>query len=322
MKLWFARILVCAVVACASIAAKAETWPTKNVVVIASAAPGGGVDFIARILAQSLSQQLHQNFVVEDRGGAGGTIGSNQVAQAVPDGYTLLVCSNGEMTLAPYVQGHLPYDPLQDLAPVVLIASAPQVIVVNPKIPANNMKELIAYAESKGSIGYGTPGFGSSAHVGFELVSTEHKLPFFHVAYKGGGPAVADLLGGQISMAVVTLPAIAGNIKTGLVRPLAVLAPKRSPSLPDVPTLKEATGIDTRDASSWFAIMAPAKTPPEVLAKLEQATLASLTPAVRERLQQALLDVVALPGKQFHARMQEESAANRLAIERIGLKLK
>jgi tripartite-type tricarboxylate transporter receptor subunit TctC len=321
MKMWLERILFCAFATCACMAAHAENWPTKNVVIVASAAPGGGVDYIARILAQSLSQQLHQNFIVEDRGGAGGTIGSNQVAQAVPDGYTLLVCSNGEITLAPFVQGHLPYDPLKDLAPVVLIASAPQVIVVNPKVPAKNMKELIAYAQTKGGIGYGTPGFGSSAHVGFELVSTEHKLPFFHVAYKGGGPAVTDLLGGQISMAVVTLPAIAGNIKTGAVRPLAVLAPNRSPSLPDIPTLKEATDIDTRDASSWFAIMAPVKTPPEILAKLEQATLASLTPALRERFQLSLLDVVALPSREFRARMQEESAANKNAIARIGLKL-
>jgi tripartite-type tricarboxylate transporter receptor subunit TctC len=315
------RVLLCLFAACICTAAQAQTWPSKTVVLVATAAPGGGVDFVARLLAQSLLQQLGQNFVVENRGGAGGTIGSGQVSKAAPDGYTLLICSNGEMTLAPYVQRSLSYDPLQDLAPVVLIASAPQVIVVNTKVPVTNMKELIEFARSKGGIGYGTPGFGSSAHVGFELVSTEHKLPFFHVAYKGGGPAVADLLGGQISMAVVTLPAIAGNIKSGLIRPLAVLAPKRSASLPDVPTLKESIGIETRDASSWFAVMAPAKTPPEVLEAIEKATLAGLTPLIRDRLQQALLDVVALPSKEFRVRMQEEGNANKQAIERIGLKL-
>ena len=243
--MWLGRLLFCAITTCVCISAHAQNWPTKNGVLIATAAPGGGVDFVARLLAQSLSQELGQNFVVENRGGAGGTIGSGQVTKATPDGYTLLVCSNGEMTLAPFVQRNLPYDPLHDLAPVVLIASAPQVIVVNSNVPANNMKELIEFARSKGGIGYGTPGFGSSAHVGFELVTAEHKLPFFHVAYKGGAPAVADLLGGQIQMAVVTLPAIAGNIKSGLVRPIAVLAPQRSASLRDVPTLKEAQ-VSTR----------------------------------------------------------------------------
>jgi tripartite-type tricarboxylate transporter receptor subunit TctC len=278
------------------------------------------VDLVARVLAQALSEQLHQTFVVENRGGAGGSLAANQVAKATPDGYTLLICSNGEITLAPYVQEKLPYDPVHELAPVVLIASAPQIIVVHPSVPASNMRELIAYARAKGKVGYGTPGFGSSAHIGFELVRTEADLPFFHVPYKGGGPAVADLLGGQLQMAVVTLPAIASAIEGGLVRPIAVLQPERSALLPNVPTFKEDTGIDVRDASSWFAIMAPAGTLPEILKQLEMATLAGLTSEVRARLATAMLDVVALPSEKFGVRLRTESEANGKAVGRIGFK--
>jgi tripartite-type tricarboxylate transporter receptor subunit TctC len=314
-----AHLLACAFLVFIGLA-QAETWPARNVRIIASAAPGGGVDFVARILAQSLSEQLHQTFVVENRGGAGGTLAANQVAKADPDGYTLLVCSNGEITLAPYVQDKLPYDPVRELAPAVLIASAPQVIVVHPSVPATNMQELIAYARSKGKLGYGTPGFGSSAHVGFELVTTEAGLPFFHVPYKGGGPAVADLLGGQLQMAVVTIPAVGAAIEAGLVRPLAVLQPERSALLPGVPSMKDAAGIDVRDASSWFAIMAPTGTPPDVLKKLETAVIAGLTPEVRARLRKALLDVVAIQGEEFGAKLRAESVANGNAIARIGFK--
>lgn len=203
---------------------------------------------------------------------------------------------------------------------MVLVASAPQVILVHPSVPANNVQELIAYARSKGGLGYGTPGFGSSAHIGFELVRTEADLPFFHVPYKGGGPAVTDLLGGQLQMAVVTLPAIGSAIEANLVRPIAVLQPDRSALLPNVPSLKEAAGIDVRDASSWFAIMAPAGTPPEILDKLKAAILAGLTPEVRARLRKALLDVVALPEKKFGSRLRAESDANAKAIARIGFK--
>ena len=192
----------------------------------------------------------------------------------MPDGYTLLVCSNGEITLAPYVQEQLPYDPIKELAPIVLVASAPQVIVVHPSVPAKDMHELIAYGRTKGTLGYGTPGFGSSAHVGFELIRTEQNWPFFHVPYKGGGPAVSDLLGGQLQMAVVTIPAIGAAIEGGLARSIAILGPDRSPLLPTVPSLKEVMGLEMRDASSWFALMAPAGTPPDILARLEKAALA------------------------------------------------
>jgi tripartite-type tricarboxylate transporter receptor subunit TctC len=300
--------------------AAAETWPAKPVRIIASAAPGGGVDFVARVLAQALAQELNQSFVVEDRGGAGGTLATNQVAKSPADGYTLLVCSNGEITLAPYVQEQLPYDPVRELAPVVLVASAPQIIVVHPSVPAKDMNELITYARSKGALGYGTPGFGSSAHVGFELVRTKQNLPFFHVPYKGGGPAVSDLLGGQLQMAVVTIPAISAAVEEGLARAIAVLQPERSPLVPLVPSLKEALEIDMRDASSWFALMAPAGTPPEILAQLQKAAIEGLKPEVRARLRKAMLDVLAIPGQQFGNRLRAESDANAEAIRTIGFK--
>ena len=317
--MWLLRCLLVALCASISTSSFADDWPSRSVTVIATATPGGAVDIVARVIAKSLSQRFHQTFIVDNRGGAGGTIGTNVVVNSSPDGYTLLLSSNGELTAAPYVQKGLPYDPLKDLAPVVLIASSPQVVVVNPKVPANTMKELIEYARSKGGVGYGTPGFGSSAHVGFELVKAEGNLPFFHIAYKGGGPAVLDLVGGQIEMAVVTLPAISASIEAKLVRPLAVLQPTRSPLLPDVPTITEATGLATRDASTWLALLAPAKTPREILRKLEDETLASLTPEVRAVFGKAMLTTEALPSNEFRSKMTEESEQIEMAIKRAGI---
>jgi len=300
--------------------AQAEGWPTKSVRIIASAAAGGGVDLTARVLAKSLSERLQQTFYVENVGGAGGTIAANAVAKAPADGYTFLVCANAELTLAPFIRESLPYNPIQDLAPVALVAASPTVIVVNRSVPSTNMQELISYARTNGDLGYGTPGFGSIAHVTFDLVRSEKGLPFFHVPYKGGQPAAADVLSGQIKVAVVTLPPVGAFIESELVRPLAVFQPKRSPMLPKVPTLKEAIGVDVPDASSWFGIMAPAKTPPEILRKLEQAISSSNTPEVRATLGKQFLDPVFLTGSEFAKRFKEESEANEKSIKRIGFK--
>jgi tripartite-type tricarboxylate transporter receptor subunit TctC len=300
--------------------AQTETWPTKSVRIIASAAPGGGVDLTARVLAKSLSQQLQYSFFVEDLGGAGGTIASNAVAKASPDGYTLLVCANAELTLAPFIRDNLPYNPVRDLVPVALVASSPTVIVVNRSVPATTMQELISYARTIGGMGYGTPGYGSIAHVTFDLVRSEKGLPFFHVPYKGGGPAAADVLSGQIKMAVVTLPPVGAFIESGLVRPLAVLQPTRSPMLPNVPTLKEAIGVDVPDASSWFGVMAPAKTPPEILKKLVQAISAANTTDVQATLRKQYLEPVFLTEGGFEKKFKEEFEANERSIKRIGIK--
>jgi tripartite-type tricarboxylate transporter receptor subunit TctC len=277
------------------------------------------VDLVARVLAQAFSEQLHQKFVVQNRGGAGGTLATDEVAKAEPNGYTLLLCANGEITLAPFVQGKLPYDPLRDLAPIILIASSPQVIAVNSSVPASNMSELIAYARAKNEIGYGTPGAGSAAHIGFESVRNEANLPFFHVPYKGGAPAVADLGAGHIQMAVVTISALASALESRRVRPIAVLQPERSALLPNVPTFKESSRIDARDASSWFALMAPSGTPHDILTKLEIASMAALTPEVRARFGKAKLDIIALSSEPFRARLFAESAANEKAVARIGI---
>jgi tripartite-type tricarboxylate transporter receptor subunit TctC len=198
----------------------ASAQSQKPVRIIAGAAAGGGVDFLARIVAQSLSEQLKQNFVVENHSGAGGTLAANQVAKAAPDGYTLLACTNAEITLSPHVMANITYDPLQELTPVVLLASAPTVVIVHPSVPAKNMGDLIKYARSKGSIGYGTPGYGSNAHINFELVRRQRDLPVFHVPYKGGGPAVLDLLSGQLELALLNTPPTISAIRSGNLRDL------------------------------------------------------------------------------------------------------
>lgn len=311
--------LVLAVVAAGT--AAGQDYPDRPVRIVVGYAPGGGVDLLARLVAQRLGENLKQSVIVENRPGASGTIGAGLVAQAAPDGHTLLACNNAEVTLLQHVLGKLPYDPSRDLAPLVLATSAPTVLVVHPSVPAGNARELLALARARGGLPYGTPGPGSVAHIAFELLRAESAVPFTHVPYKGGAPAVADLVSGQLPVALITSPAIIGHIRAGKARPLAVLQKERSGLLPEVPTFKEATGIESSDAPSWFGFMAPARTPPEIRARLEREIRAILAePDVRAKLGGAALDVLALPADTMAARMREETSASEQAIRRVGMK--
>ena len=296
----------------------AQQYPVKPVRIVASYAAGGGVDVMARLVAQRLSQHFSQQFVVENRAGAGGAIGAEVVTRAAPDGYTLLAGGNPELTFLPHVSEKLPYDPQHDLAPLVLVANAPSVVVVNPAFQATSLKELLALAKVSDVL-YGTPGRGTPMHLSFELLNAEVGTKFSHVPYKGGGPATSDVVAGQISVAVINAPPLLPHIKAGKLRALAVMQDERSALLPGVPTFREATGIPNIDAPAWFAFLAPAGIPSDIRNRLEQAIIQAVTePEVNAKLATMGLDVAALPSARFAEIMRAESNYNARTIKRLG----
>lgn len=319
----FARLLLSVFALSLVPPAFAQNYPTKPVKIVVGYSPGGTADFVVRLLAPGLQERLKQSIVVENRPGASGTIGANLVAKATPDGYTIYFGSSTEFTLVQYVMAELPYDPLGDFSPVVIAASSPTIIVVNPSVPVDNTTALLALAKSKGGLPYGSPGPGSNANIAFDVLQADTKIPFTHVAYKGGGPAASDLVAGQLPTAVVSAVSIIAHMRAGKARALAVLQEQRSSLMPDVPTFKESTGIDIMNAATLFQFMAPAKTPNTIVSRLEDAILDVLAdPVVRERLNQATLEVLALPTSASSARLRDLSSYNENAIKRAGIRAK
>ena len=215
---------------CVAGAAGAQSYPTKPVRIIVSYAAGGGVDMMARVLAEQLGKQMGQTFVVENKPGASGTIGADAVAKSAPDGYTLLAGGNPELTFMQAVNDKLPYQPLRDLAPLMLVANVPSVLVVNAASPIRTMAQFMERARDAKGLPYGTPGRGTPMHLAFELMNQLHGTKLIHVPYKGGGPATADVVGGQIEVAVINAPPVLPQIHAGKLRALAVLQNERSPA--------------------------------------------------------------------------------------------
>ena len=280
------RILVlAATMAFAAGAAAQGAFPGRPVSMVVGFAPGGGTDTASRIIAKKLAENIGQSVSVENKPGAGGNIATDLVAKAVPDGSTILLGSVGSLTVAPHLVSKLPYDPLKDLAPITMAVVFPNVLVVHPSLGANTLADFVRLAKEKpGTINFGSSGIGGAGHLAGELFAMAAKINIVHVPYKGGGPAVADLLGGQIP-AVFATPASAGaHVKAGKIRALAVTGATRSPYLPDVPTIAES-GYPGYEATNWYAYVAPAKTPPDVLARWNQELVKVLSdPAVREQL--------------------------------------
>lgn len=264
-------------------AGAADDFPTKPITLLVSYPAGGSVDVTARILQEPLARELGQSVIVENRGGAGGSIATGVVAKAPADGYTVMLTLSSH-TINPAIYSKLPFDTETDFAPVSLVASTPQILVAHPSFPPSSMAELVSYARTKPEgIPYGSAGIGSPGHMAGELYRMKAELKLFHVAYRGGGPATLDLLGGQIPLLWVSLPAIASHIKTGKVKALAVSTLTRFPSFPDVPTVAES--IPGFNVDSWNAMFVPARTPPEVIRKIEQAVMAvTRQPAVQKAL--------------------------------------
>jgi tripartite-type tricarboxylate transporter receptor subunit TctC len=265
-------------------AARAQAYPARPVNVIIPYSPGGTTDIIGRLIAQALSTSTGKTFVVENKGGGSTTIATGQVAKSPADGYTLLA-NEMTQTIIPALFPKLPFDPIKDLAPITVFAEAPYVLVVNSSVPAKNLRELVELAKAQpGKLNYASGGAGSGPHIAGELLKSVAGIDMTHVAYKGSGPAVSDLLGGQVDVLITAAPTVSAQMGTGRMRPLAVAHIKRLSSLPNVPTAAEA-GFPEFRIANWFGLAAPKGTPPAVIAYLHAEVQKVLNkPELRERL--------------------------------------
>jgi tripartite-type tricarboxylate transporter receptor subunit TctC len=247
--------------------AQAQDWPTKTITMVIPFAAGGTTDIVGRIVAQALSQRLGQNVIVQNIGGAGGTVGAAMAAKAAPDGYTMFMATVAH-TMAPGIYKSLSYNFEQDFQPLTIAATVPNILIVNPSVPAKNVAELIAYIKAHpGKVNYGSAGIGSTEHMSAELFRSITGSDIVHVPYRGGAPMMTDLVAGQIQMAIETSGAATPFIKSGSVRALAVSPAKRSALFPDLPTLAES-GLKGYDVSTWYGLLVPKGTPDAVRAKL------------------------------------------------------
>ena len=262
-----------------------HNFPSRPVTLLVGFAAGGATDTAARIIAKKLSENLGQSVVVDNRAGAGGNIAHQQIATAAPDGYTILLGSVGPLAVAPHLVKDLPYDPQKDIAPLTMGVVFPNVLVVNPNVPAKTLQEFVALARAKpGTLEYGSTGVGSAANLAGELLKQRARIDLTHVPYKGGGAAMPDILGGRIASYWSPPSTALPHIQTGKLRPLAVTGLTRSPALPDVPTVAES-GYPGFEATNWYAFVAPGKTPREILDRWNRELVKVLnTPAVREQL--------------------------------------
>ena len=317
------RAMLVAVLAVVALPAVAQTdYPSRPVRIIVPFGPGGAADTLPRLLAQHLAPMWGQPVVVENRTGAAGNIGMEQGAKAPPDGYTLTSAPVGNLAINPHLYSKLSFDVLKDFTPITLVASVQNVLVLNPAVPAGNLKELIAYAKARpGKLTYGSGGVGTQAHIGGEIFESMADLHMVHVAYKGVGDSVRDLLGGQIDMIFAQIPAVKPHIDSGKLRALGVASPRRSPALPSVPTIDEAAGLTGFQAVSWYAIVGPAGMPPALVAKIQtDAAKVIQLPEVRERLQGLGAEPVGSTPAQLSAAIQADYDRYGAVIKRLGIK--
>ena len=270
-------IIIATVIVLATGTAIAQgNYPSKPVTMVVGFAPGGGTDAVARILAKHVGENLGQQVVVENRAGAGGNIAADHVAKAEPDGYTILLANVGSITVAPHIVSKLTYDPLRDLAPITMAVVFANVLVVQPSLPIKSLTDFVKYAREKpGAVTYGSSGIGGAGHLAGELLKMMAKIDIVHVPYKGGGPAMQGMLGGQTDSMFATPVSAGGQIKSGRVRAIATTSSKRAALLPDVPTVAES-GYPGYEATNWYAYMAPARTPGEIIARLNRDIVKAL----------------------------------------------
>ena len=268
----------------AALPAWAQDWPTKSVHFIVPYPPGGGTDVIARIVQQRLSEALGQPIVIENRGGAGGALGTEVAAKSAPDGYTFLFTLSSH-TINPLLY-KLNYDVERDFAAVTLIVSVPQLIATQPDSPLKSMQDVVAMAKAQpGKLNFASVGNGTPSHIAGELLKLRAGIDMVHIPYKGGGPAIADTLGGQVPIAIVSMPAAISHVRAGKLRALGVTTLKRNPGAPEIPTVAEALNMPDYEVDSWYALFAPAKTPPAIVARMQQAIVRTIQlPDVKQKL--------------------------------------
>lgn len=306
----------------ASSGAMAQVYPAKPVRILVGTAPGGPIDLVGRITAQRLTQALGQNFIVENRAGAGGTITTELVARATPDGYTLLTASAATLCVTPHLYSKIGYDTLRDFAPISTVASVAFLMIVHPALPAKTVKEFIALAKSKpGQLFYGSAGSGSVTHLAPELFRSMAGVQVTHVPYKGAGPALIDLMSGQLQFMFNSIPTTVPHISSGRLRALAVSSLMRSQQLPDLPTISES-GVPGYDATTWFGLVAPAGTPQDIVMRLNGVILKDLSdPAVRKTLLTQGLDPMGHTPDAFSKFLREELVKWGKVVKISGAKL-
>ncbi len=290
-----------------STACMAQSWPTKTVTVVVPWPPGGPSDTAARPLAKSMSESLGQTFLVDNKGGAGGNIGSAAVTKSAPDGYTLLVTSSAPIVINPSLYKNMPFDPDRDLTPITNLIRVPLVLAVHPSVPANNLKELITYIRAQKGFVYASAGNGTPQHLTGELFKSLAKLDITHVPYKGSAPAIADLLGGHVTMMFDSTVAVTPHIKAGKLRAIAVSGAQRSPLFPTVPTFGES-GFAAVESYAWYGLFGPAGMPKDVLNKVNaEAQKAMKQPEFQKTLADTGSEYVGTSPEQFQAFVKTEA---------------
>jgi len=302
--------------------ALAQAYPTKPVRVILPVPGGGTPDVGARTVTPGMAELLGQSLVIDNRGGAGGRIAAELAARAAPDGYTLFLTSPGALTIVPHLSKNVPYDTRKDFAPIGLVSTGAFLLLTHPSVPVKSVKELIALARAQpGKLNYSSAGNGTANHLAMERFKSAAGVNFTHVPYKGAPQAVTDLLAGRVSVTLNSIPPIIAHIKGGRLQPLGVAGARRSPLLPDVPTISEA-GVPGFEAGSWLGLLAPAKTPKPILARLNSAMVKAVnSPETRSKLQALGAEAAGTSPGEFAAMIRREWALHAKIIKAAGLKV-
>jgi tripartite-type tricarboxylate transporter receptor subunit TctC len=297
-------------------------YPNKPIRMIVPFPAGGTTDIVARAVGNELTKALGQPVIVENRAGAGGNIGTELVAKAAPDGYTLLTCTVGTHAINAALYSKLPFDPVKDFSPITNVAAVPNMLVLHPSVPAKSVKELIALLKAQpGKFSFASSGNGTSIHLSAELFRTMAGVQMLHVPYKGSAPALTDLAGGQVQMMFDNMPSALPLVKGGKLHAIAVTTSKRSPAMPELPTIAEA-GLPGYEASAWFGILAPAGTPRDIVMKLNAAIVKALaTPELKERLASQGAEAIGDTPEQFAAHIQAELVKWAKVVKDSGAKV-
>lgn len=314
-------LLAASALAAFASSAGAQDFPTRPVTLVIPFAAGGSTDVVGRIIGERMAQELGQQVVVENRAGAGGSLGAGTVARAAPDGYTILMGTVATHALNPLILAQAPYDPVADFAPVSLLVVVPNVLAVNPELPVETVQELIDMAKADpGALAYASSGNGTPLHLSGELFKSMAGVDIQHVPYQGSGPALTEVIGNQVPIIFDNLPSASAHITAGTLRPLGVTTSERAPSFPDVPTIADT--LPGYETYTWNALFAPAGTPPEVVERLNAAALAALAdPAVAARMDEFSAQIVGSSPDELAAHVEAEMAKWKPVVEGANIKV-